>query len=186
MRDVLPDYALGLLQADEAAGVAAHVAECELCRAELSLLQQVRAGITISTPRVNVAAIVRALPMPPGRLVVPRGLAARAWGTSRRWQLAAASVVLLLGGEMWRRRVPVEQQEQVADSAQGMRGGVDVAMKAVVNVDHGISLVDELSDMSLDDLQQLLGQIDSVRTLPNADPESVTPVIATSEKGDTL
>ena len=54
------------------------------------------------------------------------------------------------------------------------------------HADEGISFGGGLSDLSVEDLQTLLGQMSSIKALPSTDPESMTPVIATNEGGKTL
>lgn len=186
MRDLLPDYALGALDADASARVRAHLADCAACRGELGVLSQVRAGLAMGTPRVDVAAIVSALPVPPGRGATVVPLAPRLRVSRHVWQYAAAAgLVLVAGGGLFLQRTPAPDRVVVADTA---RVGIPAESAATVTAvaTDGISFGGGLSDLSVDDLQALLRQMDSVRTLPSADPESVTPVIAMNEGGKTL
>ncbi|MDP1891139.1 MAG: zf-HC2 domain-containing protein, partial [Gemmatimonadaceae bacterium] len=64
MRDLLPEYAHGVLGADDAARVAEHLAACAMCRAELALFGRVQGALAMGVPRMDVAAIVAALPKP--------------------------------------------------------------------------------------------------------------------------
>src|SRR5512133_1917191 len=95
MRDLLPEYALGVLGADDAARVAEHLGACAECRAELALLDRVQDGLALGVPRMDVAAIVAALPKPqPAVRVMPRRVVSR-----HVWQYAAAAgLVLVVGG----------------------------------------------------------------------------------------
>jgi len=64
-------------------------------------------------------------------------------------------------------------------------GAESTQSPASSRAEDGISFGGGLSDLSVNDLQALLGQMDSVRTLPSTDPESMTPVIM-NEGGKTL
>jgi hypothetical protein len=89
MRERLPELMHGVLRADVAADVRAHVAQCADCRAELELLERVRT--VLAAPRVDTSHIVAHLP----RYQRP-SLWTRA---ARSPQLrAAAAVILVVGG----------------------------------------------------------------------------------------
>lgn len=89
MRDRLPELMHNRLTGETLVVVRAHVAECADCRAELVLLEQLRA-VTVA-PRIDSARIVAQLPtygaVPPWRRAIQ----------SARW-LAAAAVILAVGG----------------------------------------------------------------------------------------
>lgn len=57
IRDQLPEYVHGVLPADVAARVDAHLGGCAECRAEVALLGSVRAALASFTPGVDVASI---------------------------------------------------------------------------------------------------------------------------------
>lgn len=188
MRDLLPEYAHGVLGADDAARVGEHLAACARCRAELALLKRVQDGLALGVPRMNVAAIVAALPraplqpQPAVRVMPPR------WVRRHVWQYAAAAgLVLVVGGGIVWRRAPDAEAVRVADSSFVVvaAGAESTQTPASSRAEDGISFGGGLSDLSVNDLQALLGQMDSVRTLPSTDPESMTPVIM-NEGGKTL
>ncbi len=183
MRDLLPEYAHGVLGADDTARVAAHLAACDACRAELALIGRVQDGLALGVRRVDVAAIVGALPAPLPAVPAVRAMPRR-WVSRPVWQYAAAAgLVLVVGGGIVLRRAPDGASARVADSSYvGARLGTQASE---AEPDVGITFGGGLSDLSLDDLQALLGQLDSVRTLPSTDPESMTPVIAINEGGMT-
>ncbi len=184
MRDLLPEYAHGVLGAEDAARVAEHLAGCAACRAEMALLARVQGALALGVPRMNVAAIAAALPTaPPAVRVMPRR-----WVSRHVWQYAAAAgLVLVVGGGIVWRRTPDADAVRVADSSHvAVVAGAEPAQSpALVPSEGGITFGGGLSDLSLNDLQSLLGQMDSVRTLPSTDPESMTPVIL-NEGGKTL
>jgi anti-sigma factor RsiW len=198
MRDQLPEYVHGVLSADAAARVDAHLAQCEDCRAEAALLGRVRAALSQGTPVVNVAAIVAALTAPP--IVARRGAASpatarrapRRFAVTAAWQyVAAAALVLAVGSTALWRAAPEPVGQRVADSSSaavvpGNRTAVPAATPVSVQLENGMTFGGGLSDLSLNDLESLLGQMDSVRTLPSSNPESMTPVITVKEGGKSL
>ena len=79
--------------------------------------------------------------------------------------------------------------QRVADSSGTTVPGTTAALAAgaaVAQSENGMTFGGGLSDLSLDDLQSLLGQMDSVRTLPSSDPSSMTPVLTVNEGGKSL
>ena len=183
IRDLLPEYALGLLAMPEARLVEAHVASCAACAEELALLQSARAGLALGVSRVDIAAIAAALPLAPGARTA-RPMLRRAI-TRRTWEYAAAAgLVLAVGSGLVWQRATGGPSARVADSSH-VRSPSPAALESAGTQD-GITFGGGLSDLSVDDLQLLLGQMDSVKTLPSTDPESMTPVIAMNEGGKTL
>ena len=187
MRDLLPEYARGVLGAPDALRVAAHLATCAECRAELVLLGRVHDSLSLGVPPVDVASIVRALPAAPRRSARPAAFAWKHW----HWQYAAAAAALVMvagGGMMWR-GAPDGAATRLADSSHvraAVRPESTPPSPASAHADEGISFGGGLSDLSVEDLQTLLGQMSSIKALPSTDPESMTPVIATNEGGKTL
>ncbi len=185
MRDQLPEYVHGTLAAAEAARVDGHLEVCAACREEVALLQTVRAVAAHRTPAMDVAAIVAALPAAP---VAIRVMTSRPrWTAVRSWQYAAAAVLLLAVSSTTLWRAPrADGPARLADSTQApARVGASSDTPAVVAVParatSGMSFGGGLSDLSLDDLQALLIQMDSVKAVPSSDPAPMTPVIATTE-----
>lgn len=90
--DLLPAYALGALEAEEAARAGAHLPECPRCRAELEALQTVLVGLAHAAPRAQ----------PPSRLRQRLLRHARASGDRRsrlrgqRWWAAVAAAILAI------------------------------------------------------------------------------------------
>lgn len=188
MRDLLPEYAHGVLGADDAARVAEHLAACATCRAELALIGRVQEGLALGVPRIDVAAIVAALPEPLAKPQPAVRVTPRRWMSRQAWQYAAAAgLVLVVGGGIVWRSAPDAALVRVADSSfvAVAAGAESTQTQASAQAEDGITFGGGLSDLSLNDLQALLGQLDSVRTLPSMDPESMTPVIM-NEGGKTL
>jgi len=63
IRDVLPDFVHGQLDAGRTAEVRAHLSECSDCADEVELLRAIVASAPVA-PAMNVARIARALPTP--------------------------------------------------------------------------------------------------------------------------
>jgi anti-sigma factor RsiW len=182
MRDLLPAYAHEALDAVESARVAAHLADCEACRFELALVERSRDAMRMGVPRVDVAAIVAALPLASRPMVrrAERSAAAR-WALRPVWQYAAAAGLVLVAGTgiVWQRTAG-DGRARLADSTLVRSAGPTRPAQAtrVAHPESGIGFGGGLSDLSVDELQSLLGQMDTLRALPSTDPASMTPVIA--------
>lgn len=188
MRDLLPEYAHGVLGAEDAARVAEHLAGCETCRAEMELLARVQGAMALGVPRMDVAAIAAAMPAAQPQAPAVVRVMPRRWVSRHAWQYAAAAgLVLVVGGGIVWRRAPEADAVRVADSSHvaAVAGPESTPSPAGARTEDGITFGGGLSDLSVNDLQALLGQMDSVRTLPSTDPESMTPVIM-NEGGKTL
>ena len=208
IRDQLPEYVHGVLAADAAARIDAHLDGCEDCRAEVALLGKARAAMALFTPKMDVASIAAALPAPrvaaprvaaprvaAPRVAAPRVAARRAprrFAVSGVWQYAAAAALVLAVGSsaLWL-SAPERSAQRVADSSStatvpGTAAALPMNAAVVAQSENGMTFGGGLSDMSLDDLQSLLGQMDSVRTLPSSDPSSMTPVLTVNEGGKSL
>jgi len=88
VRDALPDYLNDRLDTAHRREVESHLAGCDACREELSLLRTLHVTMR-RAPAVNVDAIAAAIPA--YRAPVRRG-----WATP--WRVAAAIVALAAGG----------------------------------------------------------------------------------------
>jgi putative zinc finger protein len=114
LRDLLPDFAAERLRGADRARVAAHVATCVDCVAEVELLRAAAQAIRSSAPAVDVGRVVAALPKPPGvsrqpvlvaasRAVPGRGAAAPSLPVARRrptwtaWRMAAVLSTVAVG-----------------------------------------------------------------------------------------
>src|SRR5688500_3576993 len=90
MRDRLPDLANDTLVVAERELVLAHLAECPACIAEIEILRTTRLILVKSTPKVNVAGIVSALPQYGVKPITSAPSARRSsWANS--WRIAAAA-----------------------------------------------------------------------------------------------
>jgi anti-sigma factor RsiW len=157
VRDLLPDFLHGRLEASRRAEVELHLAGCEACREELSLLRDLRAMMG-DGPRVRVDAIAAAIP--PYRAPAPRS-----WATG--WRVAAAVAAIAVGGTSIallrdrgsQKAPPATPQVAVAAESIGGRSSPGVGAPASESVA-------------------------SARTLPGAEPSTSRPVSTPVERGE--
>ena len=159
MRDLLPELVSGRLSAEMQLAVEAHVAECEECAEELTLLRALRPAL-MRGPVVDaqrIAAAVRAQ-VPASARSGSSGASAR-WSTPRRLAIAAAALMAVsAAGYVVATRGRSAPQQQVA------------------NVD----VLDNLSDLSDDDVRTLTASLDGMSAVPDAEPASgIDPLGAT-------
>lgn len=149
MRDVLPDWVHGRLDAGRAAAVAAHVAGCADCAEEVTLLRDLGASLTAAAPRVNVAAIVAALPK-------ARAHSTIRWFQRTQWRAAAAVLFMTGVSVAVFNRAPSKSPDMIVASSIEFAGGV--------------------SDLSDRDLTTLLAEIDQLEATPSAEPDDANAV----------
>lgn len=178
MRDRLPDLANESLESSARVLVVAHIMECASCAAEIEIIRSARLLIVNSTPRVNVAAIVGALPRPgtatsPERGVIPiqsaRSARGRSWGSS--WRIAAAATFLAAG----------------LGSYAVLRPGSPAAVDTTVVVStRGLALTGTLADLSDAELDALMKDLDGIEALPSTDVETGSVVNAATILPDSI
>ncbi len=158
IREALPDFMHGALDADARDRVEVHLDACVSCTAELMLLQQVRQLVV--TPAVNAARI--------GSAIAP-------YRRHRRWldgvslRVAAAFLIAAVGFSA----VAVTHRPQVhAHVSTGVQSSIAPAST-------GVALV-SVMDLSDEHLQQLIGEMDQLEAVPLEDPE---PVVSGGEEG---
>ena len=161
MRDRLPDLANDTLEPAVRELVLIHLTECAACTAEIEILRTTRLILVTTTPKVNVAGIVSALPQY-GVTVTStvRSAPPRTWATS--WRMAAATAFLAAGIGSYavlRDDSPVRS----IDSAQIAAATADSTM--------GLALTGALADMSDAELTELAGDIDDIEALPSTEVE---------------
>ena len=172
MRETLPELLHGKLDAALASRVRAHVAVCAECAAELELLQRVQRRYA-TTPAIDTAAIVRALPAPRARRASSLG-----------WLKGAATIVLLLAGAFVMRAV-TSGSDGLGDSTQMVLQPADTG-PAVTQVADTPALrqralaprvlamsLSELDDLDAEELESLLGALDGIDAAPVAEPDSL-------------
>ena len=194
VRDLLPDFLHGRLDASRRADVEQHLAGCEACRDELSLLRGLRATMDRG-PRVRVDEVAAAIP--PYRPPVRRS-------SATAWRAAAAIAAMAIGGTsitLLRDRGPdagrVEAPRVVVEAESiRERGSTDIAA-AVPSSGETTSTVPgggrpvpgpvsdpvdgrelamaggAIGELSDGELSALVAGIESLEALPSAEVESV-------------
>jgi hypothetical protein len=155
MRERLPELMHGVLRADVAADVRAHVAQCDDCRAELELLERVRTVLAV--PKVDSSRIAAGL---------PRYRKPSAWTRAMRSpQLrAAAAVVLVIGGFTVIRKA--KPSDPIPDSV--------VAMNTAAAE---LAIGDTFQDLTDADLTAMLDEITKLEPVtPDAAEDDVSSV----------
>ncbi len=195
MRDRLPELAHGLLTAQDAAALRAHVAGCPSCAAELATLETSRLVLHASAPRMHVAAIMqavtRAVPTQRPALRVERGGATapavprRAGWRSRQFLAAAASLLIVASVA-----IPVLNGTRGEEPGVGIPDTSIVTVSdtpstgAAVAVSSSFAVSEGLADLSDDDLSALLAELDAVEATIAAEPYSLRqPLVDTPDGG---
>ena len=195
MRDLLPLLAHGALGAGEAEAVKAHVAGCAPCGAELAALETARLVLRAQAPRVDVAAIARAVtaatqPAAAPVLRVERGgavpsVARRAPWRSRQWLAAAASVLVVVSLSLpMLSRVGEEGAGIPIPSSPAVVAPVDspVAPAAPVAAGGSVTVGQTLTDLSADDLTALLSELEALEATVATEPTTMRqPIVDTPE-----
>jgi len=158
IRELLPEYLSGALSASRRAEVDAHLATCEDCAEELTVLRLVREAYA-DTPAVNVGAIVAALPRKSARPAM------RSWRRNHALQIAAAISFIALGGMS----LAVARSFFTGNPTESPPDSV------VVNEAPAISFAGGVSDLGDEDLEALLSALETIEALPVT--ETVDPPI---------
>lgn len=195
IRDELPDLVHDRLSASRRSEILAHVATCADCRDEIELLRAARAMFDRQTPRIDVNYVVNALPLAKPRAVraTPVPSRRRTWSD---WRIAAAITVLVAGGSSVAvlsrdhggsavvrdtlqpsSPVAVVRPDTMPSPPQAAPARVPRAEAApntvVASEEQGIGS-SRLNDLSEQQLQTLLGEINQLQSTPITDPEPVS------------
>lgn len=202
MRDLLPGYAHDALSAAERAKVAAHLATCGDCAAELELIEA--ASRAYPAPKVDVSKIVKALPS------APRA-GSRPFFATRIGQLAAAVAIMAVGalsvfalrgwfggtsydvevggGALASNDTARSPHTVVPDSPAVTAAPAPSRAIAVAPAGNGsgLSFGGGLSDLTDDQLDTLLSELGALDALPSAEPEThltpITPIVPPADGG---
>lgn len=161
----MPEYAIGRLDLVLATEVEAHLAVCPSCAAELAVVRA--AHNAFPAPKVDIAKIVSALPKPPSQVIE---LAPRIQKRARRftsWRIAATIATIAVGG------VSVAMLQGILSDNKPPRAHLvsqkrpaDAAPEAT-----GLSVGGNLNDLSEQEMQTLLDQLDEMDAVPSAEPQ---------------
>jgi predicted anti-sigma-YlaC factor YlaD len=194
MRDLLPGYVHRTLSSAERVAVVAHLESCEDCRAEVALITSASRAFPVAD--VDVARIVKALPAPPRRV-------ARRTFAGQAQRIAAAIAIVALGAftvvalrgkfqgtthEVAKAAPPVAAGTELASAppVQAARVAVDSPASTLppapapvaASRRPSMSFGGGLSDLSDDQLDALMAELDDLDALPSAEPEThLTPIL---------
>jgi anti-sigma factor RsiW len=176
VRDRLPDFVHGALDATAEARVASHLRACADCAAEVELLRLARAVLRSAPRAIDVGRITAALPSPLAREGSARRSAARRFA-AHRWRTAAAVLVVAGGAAaFWltatKPRVGGTGAMTAAAPAQRAARG-DTGSPAVSPVaTTGLSLAGSFEDLTDEDLSTLLEELHRYEVFPDVEPET--------------
>lgn len=185
VRELLPERAGGALSAADIARVDAHLASCELCTAELALINAARRSLrvapAIDTARISARVIAAtAAPSRPQLVTADRGRAARRPASRLRWigWKAAAAITIAAAGvgsfAVWH-----STDDAVVPNAGPVVERAPAATAASRPAELGVG--GGLGELSSGDLQALLGDLGGAGMVPaNAsfeDPEVIVPAV---------
>ena len=178
VRDALPDLLHGRLDELNTATMLAHVESCAECTAELALLREARASARVA-PSIDVDKIVAALPlsgMADAAIAQAPVAKANRGVSSQLWKFAAAAVIAVSGLAVLNQRDNVSAPMRVAQDTQ------------IVAPVSGtpLSLVAGVQDLTDEQIQTLLTELDEIDPIPSAEPEPSLPSVdelAVSEQG---
>ena len=205
MRDLLPEYANGVLPPAVQERVGAHVSHCADCAAEVALIRTVRASYP--TPRIDLARILAALPQPVRQTRAPAGLF-----RAQQWRMAAGIAMIAIGGisvavlrsAMHSASPAVPEPTPVPTptpiAAQTPASVISPAVQPSAPTDRmkpssranpvkmgELSFGGGLSDLSDAQLKSLLREIDALDGAPSTEPEvhatPIVPVVVPSQQG---
>lgn len=206
MRDMLPDYVRGTLAAKARATVAAHLAACGDCAAEAALIEA--AARAYPAPRVDIARIVKSLPQAPraahrpffstraGQLAAAVGimaigafsvLAIRGWFGGSTYDVEVGGRALASNDTARSRRAVTVDSPAVAATTVAAAAATSSARSSAVpkaSAAAGISFGGGLSDLTDDQLDTLLGELDGLDSLPSTEPEThLSPIVPPADGG---
>lgn len=161
LRELVPLLAQETLGAADAARVRAHVADCTACREELAAVQAARQLFAAATPRVDEAAILSRLPLPPSArpaLRLEPRVAKRPHWRMQPLLAAAASLVLVTALSLTALKssffgpTPSVAPEMVASTSTAVLGGT------------------QLGELETDELEALLSELNALDALVSEEP----------------
>ena len=182
IRDQLPDLVNGRLTGKSLAEVQVHLVDCDACQAEVRLLERARAVLIFTTPRVDPAAIARAL----------RSEGTRSRRQAFNWRIAATIAILAVGGGsaavVYARWSPARVVDSVAMAPQRVDTGVLTGSSAYETSENSeLSISGDLSGLTDAELRALLGKVEAIEALPAADvrtPSQLKGVVPVETPGD--
>lgn len=190
MRDRLPELAHGRLSPADAAALRAHVADCAACTADLAVLETSRLVLSARAPKVDVAAITRAMTGTPvlrverggATAAAPRANAAPLTPVWRSRQFLAAAASLLIVASLTIPALGRGGPDAVAPVGGDTVRAVVADTPPVPAGPSSLAVSEGLVDLSSDDLSILLAELERVEATVNAEPSTLRqPIVDTPE-----
>jgi hypothetical protein len=144
VRDVYPDVLNGMADAATSAAVRAHMAGCADCREEAEAVAAIFAGSLIAPAGLHARVMAQ--------LATP----ARRGFRARHLAMAATVAVALIGGSLLLDRDATSRSEPVVATEVAEPGLGVVTFDAAL-----VSGTESLQDLTVEELEQLLGEIES-------------------------
>ena len=175
IRDSLPDLLHGRLGEVDKATLAAHIESCAGCRAELALLREVRASAPLA-PRIDIERVSAALPLRSVVVPEPQRVPAVSSHNSPVWKFAAAIAIAIFGGLLVYERGIVSDEGSTTVAASSIPGeaearAIGVQSATVAGTDRSLSLVAGVHELTDEQIEALLVELDDIETIPSAEPE---------------
>jgi predicted anti-sigma-YlaC factor YlaD len=145
VREVYPDVLNGSANADTSSAVRTHLASCADCRAHAALLTQLHAALVDVPAGLHERVLA-------GVKAVPR---ARRLGTNH-YVLAATLAAALIGGSLFLNRTRTAETPTAVAAQREATGLGVITVEAAMMTGTG-----SLQDLTVEELEQLLGEIDS-------------------------
>ncbi len=183
MQEQLPEYLHGALTSEDHGAIEAHLNVCSDCSEQLELLRTARQTLSARTvPQIRIASIVAALPRPE---TVQRGRRQRSLVSP--WRMAAALTVIVLGGlSLPTLRTYVNGGSVLPDSLIS-DSSAQIAVEA--GAPRGVMAPtagngSSLSDLEDEDLEMLIGSMESLESVPLAEPDAAARRFGVTEGGN--
>jgi anti-sigma factor RsiW len=166
LRDLLPELVNGRLSAEMQQTVEAHVASCTECAEELALLGALRPAL-MRAPAIDTQRIAATVHSQTAGAAM-RGPARDGFATRRRMAIAAAALIAAgaLSYVVGTHRASGPQSVAVAPPV-APPVAPSVAPPVIVA---STGVLDNLSDLSDDDVRTLTASLDTLSSIPDADP----------------
>ena len=191
IRDLLPEFVHGTLAENVRAEVAAHVAGCSDCQAEVALIRS--AGVAYPAPAVDVSRIVAALPTR-ARWATGGGLAGRQWllAAGASFRVIGAISLAALRGTFGAGAAGVPADETPAGSPNVDAGRATTRQPARLAQRESVEMANRsvgltiggLRDLTDEQLATLLRDIEALDASLSTEPEARAAPTVILRKGD--
>lgn len=161
VKDMLPEFATGRLNAADAARVTAHVEACPTCAAELAVVR----AAAFTAPAVDIARIVAALPTPPSKVIELKPLIQRRSRRFTSWRIAATIATIAVSGVSLVALQSILRDNKPPSVKRVVLKPSDAAEAS------GLTVGGSLNDLSEKEMQTLLDKLDELDAVPSAEPQ---------------